>query len=355
MKLNLTSRRWRAHFKLVHATAAAWLLLGGLTVSSQADILYVSNSGNNTIQKFTSAGVGSVFANTGLASPSGLAFDRAGSLYVANAGANTIVKFTGGVGAIFANGVSSTLLTPRGLAFDSAGLLLYAANQGGASIYKFDSVGNPTLFAGGTSGNLSSPRSLAFDSAGNIFAASFGNDTIQKFSSNGVRSVFGVFPSAPFGLAVDSAGNLYVSGFFANAIYKYTRDGFFSTFTSSGLSNPGGLAFDSAGNLYAANQGNNTIEKFSSTGIDLGPFVSAGLNMPQFLAFTTDDDRPLLLTPVLSTKKSGTNVVVSWTVGGTLLSSTNVTGTYSPVGGSPTSPFTNSPTGASQFFRVRLP
>jgi sugar lactone lactonase YvrE len=351
---NLTPHRWHARFKLVHATAAAWLLLVALIASSQADILYVSNSGNNTIQKFTSAGVGSVFANTGLASPSGLAFDVAGNLYVANAGANTIVRFTNGVGAIFANGVGSTLLTPRGLAFDSTGLLLYAANQGGASIYKFDSAGNPTLFTSGISGNLSSPRSLAFDSAGNVFAASFGNDTIQKFSSKGVRTVFGV-PTAPFGLAVDSAGNLYVSAFFANAIYKYTKDGFSSSFASSGLSNPGGLAFDSAGNLYAANQGNNTIEKFSPTGIDLGPFASAGLNMPQFLAFTTDDDRPLLLTPVLSTKISGTNVVVSWTVGGTLLSSTNITGTYNPVVGSPTSPFTNSPTGESQFFRVRFP
>src|SRR5437773_12088870 len=50
-----------------------------------ADILYVSNYNSNTIVKFTSGGVGSVFASAGLSGPVGLAFDAAGNLYAANA------------------------------------------------------------------------------------------------------------------------------------------------------------------------------------------------------------------------------------------------------------------------------
>src|SRR4051812_28955950 len=62
---------------------------------SRADTIYVSNDSDTTISKFTSAGVGSVFAN-GLNIPHGLALDSAGNLYVANYGDSTIMRFTPG-------------------------------------------------------------------------------------------------------------------------------------------------------------------------------------------------------------------------------------------------------------------
>src|SRR5438132_436624 len=98
-------------------------LIGGFlfllpAASARAQFMYVSNYGNNTIEQITSGGVGSVFANTGLNLPEGLALDSAKNLYVANNGSNTIEKFTpGGVGSVFA----STGTQPVGLAFDSAG------------------------------------------------------------------------------------------------------------------------------------------------------------------------------------------------------------------------------------------
>jgi hypothetical protein len=68
------------------------ILAAGLGTLCRADILYVSNFGNNTIEKFASGGVGSVFANTGLSGPIGLAFDSTGNLYAANVSDNTIEK-----------------------------------------------------------------------------------------------------------------------------------------------------------------------------------------------------------------------------------------------------------------------
>ena len=53
----------------------------------------MSNSGNNTIEKFTPGGTGTVFASTGLNNPQGLALDSSGNLLVANAGSNTIMRF----------------------------------------------------------------------------------------------------------------------------------------------------------------------------------------------------------------------------------------------------------------------
>src|SRR5580765_7934664 len=97
--------------------------------NSRADTLYVGN-GDNTILQFGPGGVGSVFASTGVLSPQGLAFDRAGNLYVANQSYNNIARFTpAGVGSVFAN---SGLSAPFGLAFDSSGNL-YAANNNNRS------------------------------------------------------------------------------------------------------------------------------------------------------------------------------------------------------------------------------
>ena len=78
--------------------------------------LFVSNIIDNTIEKFTPGGAGSVFASLGLSGPWGLAFGGGGDLYVANFGNDTIVEFTpAGVGSIFA---STGLKGPVGLAFE---------------------------------------------------------------------------------------------------------------------------------------------------------------------------------------------------------------------------------------------
>ena len=99
---------------------------------------------NNTIEKFTPEGVGSVFASSGLSSPQGLAFDSAGNLYVVNNGNNTIEKFTPeGVGSVFA---SAAFSNPAGLAFDSVGNL-YVADLYHNAIVKFTPGGVSSIFA----------------------------------------------------------------------------------------------------------------------------------------------------------------------------------------------------------------
>lgn len=142
----------------------------------------MANYGNSTINVFTPAGVGSVFASTGLNGPTGIAFDGAGNLYVANWNSGTIEKFdSSGNASLFASGLSN----PSGLAVDSAGNL-YAANYGGTTVEKFSPSGVGSLFASG----LDNPSGLAFDSAGNLYVANYSNNTIDKFTPAGVGSVF---------------------------------------------------------------------------------------------------------------------------------------------------------------------
>jgi hypothetical protein len=64
---------------------------------------------------------------------------------------------------------------------------------------------------------------------------------------------------------------------------------------------------------------------------------------------------PVSVPALMSISMSGTNVIVSWTGSGTLLSAPDVAGPYNPVSGSPTSPYTNSFSDSSRFFRVSVP
>ena len=142
---------------------------------------------------------------------------------------------------------------------------------------------------------------MAFDTNGTLYVANSGNDTIEKFDTNGVASVFvaddgsGSILDTPEGLAFDSAGNLYVSndaGTGSNFIEEFAPSGTHKTFATdpgdgSVLNSPNALAFDSAGNLYVVNETeNSTIEKFTHDGTP-STFVSSGLDDAEALAFDT--------------------------------------------------------------------
>jgi uncharacterized repeat protein (TIGR03803 family) len=278
--------------------------------------LFVANYYGNTIEVFTPSGGGSVFASAGVIGPVGLAFDGAGNLFVANYGVNdgtTIAKLTpGGVASVFATGLS----LPVGLAFDGTGDL-YVSNIGNNTIMKFTPDGVGSLFAGT---GLNNPYGLAFDSAGQLYVANFGDSTILKFTPGGVGSVFASAGlSAPQGLAFDSAGNLFATNHGNNTITKFTPGGVSSLF-ASGLDNPYGLAFDSAGDLYVANLYSTRIMKYTADGTpSLFATASSGST---FLAFAPsgstppqDTTPPVLTLPTTVTREatSGAGAAVSFT------------------------------------------
>ncbi len=118
----------------------------GLAFDSNGN-LYVANY-NDTILKFNSNGVSSVFASTGLNNPGGLAFDSKDNLYVANYGNNTIEKFNpSGAGSLFSS--TNALFEPIALTFDSSGNLYVANRRSTGSILEFDPEGDMSVFASG--------------------------------------------------------------------------------------------------------------------------------------------------------------------------------------------------------------
>jgi len=114
---------------------------------------YGYNPYTNSIVKFTpDFTFVSDFAKT-LNKPWGLAFDQSGNLFVSNSGNDRLYKFShDGTKTLFAfaNGLSS----PRGVAFDSSGIL-YVVNAGNGTIQTFTSGGVPSVFASGLTGPVS--------------------------------------------------------------------------------------------------------------------------------------------------------------------------------------------------------
>ena len=55
----------------------------------------------------------------------------------------------------------------------------------------------------------------------------------------------------------------------------------------------------------------------------------------------------------LSVEKSGSNIILSWP-NGTLLQAPSVNGPWNPVPGNPASPYTTTPSGTMEFYRVQV-
>ncbi len=246
-----------------------------ITSPVHGDTVYVSTFNLDTIYEINSSGNESTFAtaSSGLSDPHGVALDSSGNLYVANTGNGTIEKFSpGGQGSVFADLGSGE---PLDLAFDNQGNL-YATVANGVNglfdIDQFDSTGHMSVFA--STNSQFGFAGLALDNKDNLYAGN-SYSTIEKFGANGVGSIFansGFYN--PEGLTFDSSGNLYVASYGNDRIYKFDPSGsglFFAGSltapTNSGVSFPMGLAFGSSGNLYVADHGTGSIEDENSSGI----------------------------------------------------------------------------------------
>ena len=301
-----------------------------------------------------------------LQTPRGIAVDAAGTLYISDTENNRVRKFSPGGVITTAAGINAgafactlnrinvrqpPLKCPVGVALDSSGNL-YVADTGNHRIRKVSPQGDTASIAGnGVSGvfwgdggpaqdaSLFYPFGVAVDGFSNLYIADAGNSRVRKVAPDGViTTVAGNGSSgysgdggpatsaqlrAPAGVAVDASGNLYIADLSDHRIRRVSASGIITTVagngvtghgfgpwgdcgpaTSASLAGPRGVAVDARGNLYIADTWHYSIRKVSSDGIittvagklppTQGPCQSAGggteLSLPTGLAVNGSGD-----------------------------------------------------------------
>jgi uncharacterized delta-60 repeat protein len=236
-----------------------------------------------------------------LRNPTGIAIDSSGDIYVADSENNRIQKFTSDGTFLAKWGTYGTgdgeFFKPAGIAVDGSGDI-YVTDMGNHRVQKFTSDG--TFLAkwgtyGTGDGEFNDPRGIAVDSSGDIYVADTGNDRIQKFTSDGTflakwgssGTLDGEF-GYPEGIAIDSSGYIYVVERFNERIQKFTSIGtFVAKWGTYGTGDgefyaPSGIAIDSSGDIYAADMGNYRIQKFTSDGTFVTKWGTYGTGEGQF-------------------------------------------------------------------------
>lgn len=282
----------------------------GIVVDSAGNI-FVSDTGNNRIQKFTGAGkflvaFGSMGSGDGqLLAPMGLAIDAQNNVLVADSGNGRVQKFSSSgtfikkIGKkyqgpfIISNG---EFLTARSIAVDSVGNI-YVADRS-ERVQKFDSQGNFLLKIerkGSGQDQFSQAATVAIDAQNTVYVR--GNVAILTFSTNGsfiaLKTRLDFRGAADFN--IDSQKNIYfIYSSSPSRRYLFEKSdasGDKSLLTLDRFDPMDQIALDSQGNIFvssnlgSAGDGASNITKFSKSGQLIKKFGSFGIGDGQFVKF----------------------------------------------------------------------
>jgi uncharacterized protein (TIGR03663 family) len=264
--------------------------------------LYVADTENHRIQHLSPEGkvlqVWGSFAASNQNAPApggsfnepwGIAVGPDGSVYVADTWNNRIQKFTadGKFLKTWGYGISQTddpfgFYGPRAVAVDAQGHVL-VTDTGNKRIVVFDTEGNYITKFGGTGlgpGQFDEPVGIAADSAGQVFVADTWNQRIQVFVYSADGSYFHLnswdvaawygqsLDNKPY-IAVDQSGHIFAADPEGYRILEFTTQGQFVQFWGDystgpdGFDLPSAVAADADGGVWVSDTNNGRIMHFT--------------------------------------------------------------------------------------------
>lgn len=255
-------RRLRVTRLVVVALLACTLVVVTLASPAAAENPppFITRWGNN----------GTANGNFDLSPDSEVAVDSSGNVYVADSDNNRIQKFTSTGGFITKWGTFGTgngqFKNPTGVAVASDGSV-YVVDANNIRVQKFTSTGayvTQWSGSGTAAGHFQALAGVAVDLSGNVYTIEGATNRVQKFTSAGsYLTSWGGFGSgdgtfnAPQGLAVDRNNRVYVADYGNRRVQKFTSTGTFLTKWGAGGVGAGGLfiftlavAVDRTGNVY---------------------------------------------------------------------------------------------------------
>ena len=290
---------------LVLLTVCASLLLVGI-ISSQSFASsghsYISEWGGfDTTERDTDCLLCNDYFNVvkkGWNLPQQIAADDEGNVYVVDTGNSRIQKFTNNGEFLSSWGTNGF---EDGQFQHSAGIVVYENNvyvvDGELDIVqKFDNDGNFILKWGGTgneNGEFNEPQGITIDANGIVYVVDSKNHRIQQFTTDGeFLSSFGKygFGDGKLKIPVDVAVHgdfIYVSDPGNYKIEKYSSDGIvlesFDYRFGGHSVRPGGLTVDPNGDIYFVDAAQYRVVKINSDGRTLATWGSVGQGNGKFI------------------------------------------------------------------------
>ena len=228
----------------------------------------------------------------------GLSVDDEGNVYVTDSGNARVQKFTSDGQFLNTWGISGTdngeFKKPTGIATYENNVYVVDSDQ--ARIQVFDSTGKFLQSwgkFGSDQGEFFYPQGISISNDGVVYVADTKNHRIQQFTTDGeFLSSFGIFGPgdgrlrAPVDVALDE-NYIYVSDPANWKIEKYTYEGIsvasFDYNFGGSPARPGGLAVDPDGNVYFTDSYKHRIVKIDPEGNTLKIFGSVGSDKGKFI------------------------------------------------------------------------
>jgi DNA-binding beta-propeller fold protein YncE len=222
--------------------------------------------------------------------PRRICIDSAGNVYVTDTGNSRVQKFTEDGAPLL---VFPTFFEPDGIDVDDAGYI-YVSNVGWGTLSKFNPDG--TMVANwGSEGSGDEQFQYAYSlivKGDMIYLGDRGNNRIQTLTTDGQfrgwwrGSAPGVQEFVPMALSLDLDGNLLIVTL--DRILRFTTSGeYLGQFGSRGAGDgqmevPADAAVDETGNIYLSDTRNNRIQMFDPSGNFVLAWGTAGSGRGQF-------------------------------------------------------------------------